>query len=279
MNKIGKWCLGLILCVMAVQAQDTRSAYLYPKTAKFSLQLNRVRSRGIFLLDRHIHLRGGMTPAKAAAREQDSGIGSCVLENYGREWPLHDNATLESFIRMARSVKIDGRTLPVGIQVNDRDWFKQIDPRLLKKLDFVLADTMIMGTTKEGKPQRLWLPDLKIDDPEAWMEKYMAHYLQILSEPITVLANPTYLPDCIADQYDKLWTEERMRKVIALAVKRGIYLEIQAESLYPKPKFLRLAKEMGAKFCFGTNNFDDKVKDLSKWFEAIEWLDLRPGDL
>jgi hypothetical protein len=39
-----------------------------------------------------------------------------------------------------------------------RDWFKQIDPALLKRLDFVLADTMIMGVTPEGKPRRLWLP-------------------------------------------------------------------------------------------------------------------------
>jgi len=30
-----------------------------------------------------------------------------------------------------------------------------------------------------------------------------------------------------------------------------------------------LAKQMGAKFCFGTNNSDDKVKDLSAWFDAI----------
>ena len=43
--------------------------------------------------------------------------------------------------------------------------------------------------------------------------------------------------------------------------------------------FLKLAKSMGAKFSFGTNNFDDKTKDLARWFEAIELLDLMPADL
>ena len=70
-----------------------------------------------------------------------------------------------------------------------------------------------------------------------------------------------------------------MRKLIAKAVARGIALEIQAESSFPRPKFLRLAKEMGAKFSFGTNNFDARPKDLSRWLEAIVWLDLGPNDI
>ena len=70
-----------------------------------------------------------------------------------------------------------------------------------------------------------------------------------------------------------------MRQVIAKAVEKGVALEIQAGSEYPKPAFLRLAKAMGAKFSFGSNNFDDKTKDLSRWFEAIRLLDLHPSDL
>ncbi len=52
-----------------------------------------------------------------------------------------------------------------------------------------------------------------------------------------------------------------MRQVIAKAVEKGIALEIQAGSDFPKPAFLKLAKSMGAKFSFGSNNFDDKAKD------------------
>lgn len=100
-----------------------------------------------------------------------------------------------------------------------------------------------------------------------------------VSEPISILANPTYLPVELAGDYDRLWTEARMRRVISKAVARGIALEIQAESPYPRPKFLRLAKQMGAKFSFGTNNFDDRPKDLTHWLDVITWLDLHGSDI
>lgn len=253
--------------------------FTYPKTAAFQQELATVKGKGLTLTDYHIHIRGDMTLEKAFQRQEQSGINSAVLENFGREWPLADNATLKVFIDSHSQPLPNGRRLPVGIQVNDRDWFSRIDPVLFKRLDFVLADTMILGVTSEGKPRRLWLPDVTIDDPEAWMVAYLAHNLRILDEPISILANPTYLPPCIASLYDQLWTEDRMRQLIAKAVAKGVALEIQAGSEFPKPAFLKLAKQMGAKFSFGSNNFDDKTKDLSRWFQAIALLDLTPADL
>jgi hypothetical protein len=255
-------------------------AFLYPSDdLDFKKGITSAQQRGIILADYHIHIRGGMTPEKAALRQEASGIQSGILENFGREWPLSNNVALAAFIDSASKVKANGKPLKVGIQVNDRDWYKQIDPAQLKRLDYVLADTMIMGVTVEGKPRRLWLPGVTIDDPEAWMEEYMQHNLRILDEPISILANPTYLPPCISNRYDRLWTEVRMKQVIAKAVEKGVVLEIQAGSAYPKERFLKLAKEMGAKFSFGSNNFDDKVKPLSRWFESIEALDLKGSDL
>lgn len=257
-----------------------KKAWLYAPTPRVAAGLRAATERGITVTDWHIHIRGGMTPQKALERELASGIESGVLENYGREWPLSNTVTLAQFIHDGHQVKRpDGRPLRVGIQVNDRDWYQQIDPALLQKLDYVLADTMIMGITAEGKPRRLWLPSVTIDDPEAWMRDYLAHNLRILNEPVTILANPTYLPPCISNRYEQLWTEERMKLVIAKAVERGVALEIQAESPYPKPAFIRLAKKMGAKFSFGSNNFADKTKDVSAWFDAIETYDLKPENV
>ena len=268
-----------LLCAAALACAGEPATWLYPQTEPLRSQLAAAKARGLVLTDYHIHIRGGMTSEKAALRQEQSGIRSAVLENVGREWPLHDQATLAAFIDASSRARADGQRLPVGIQVNDRDWATQIDPALLKRLDFVLADTMIMGVTAEGKPRRLWLPDVAIDNPEAWMKEYLAHNLRILDEPVSILANPTYLPPCISNRYDQLWTEPRMRQLIAKAVGKGIALEIQAGSAYPKPAFLKLAKSMGAKFSFGTNNHDDKTKDLARWFEAIKLLDLQPADL
>ena len=253
-------------------------SFRYPDSSVNKRLAEECVRRGIVITDWHLHIRGGMTPQMAAAREESWIVRSGALENHGREWEICDNAKLAAFVDAARAVKAGGRPLPVGIQVNDRDWFRQIDKDTLAKIDYVLADTMIMGERPDGRSNRLWEPQ-DIPDPEKWMERYFEHNMRILGEPISILANPTYLPACIADSYDSLWTEERMRKLVAKAFERGIALEIQAESPFPRPSFLRIAKDMGAKFSFGTNNFDARPKDLSRWLEAILWLDLGPADI
>ena len=256
-------------------AADKVASPLYPDTAVNRLLKKECEERGIVITDWHLHIRGGMTPEMAVEREKASGIRSSAMENHGREWEIFDNARLRAFAARARQAN---PKMPVGIQVNDRDWFREIDAETRAEFDYVLADTMIMGKLPDGRDNRLWMVKT-VDDADAWMERYMAHNLQILDEPISILANPTYLPEPLAAEYDRLWTEERMRQLIAKAVERGIALEIQAGSPYPRPKFLRLAKEMGAKFSFGTNNFDPTPKDLSRWLEAITWLDLKGSDV
>lgn len=253
----------------------------YPDSRTMQFLMTECANRGITITDWHLHIRGGMTPALAAERERRSGIRSTAIENHGREWEIFDNKRLQEFASEAKSVDVDGHKLPIGIQVNDRDWFRQIDAQTLAKFDYILADTMIMGKLPDGKDNRLWLiKDIsEIGDPEEWMDRYMKHNLQILDEPISILANPTYLPAPLNALADKLWTEQRMKAIISKAVSRGIALEIQAESPYPRPAFLKLAKEMGAKFSFGTNNFDRAPKDLSRWLEAITWLDLGPNNI
>ena len=256
-------------------AADKVASPLYPDNAVNRLLKRECEQRGIVIVDWHLHIRGGMTPEMAVEREKASGIRSSAMENHGREWEIFDNARLADFAARARQAN---PKMPVGIQVNDRDWFREIDAATRAQFDYILADTMIMGKLPDGRDNRLWMVK-SVDDADAWMEKYMAHNLRILDEPISILANPTYLPDPLAADYDRLWTEDRMRRLIAKAVERGIALEIQAGSSFPRPKFLRLAKAMGAKFSFGTNNFDPTPKDLSRWLEAITWLDLKGSDI
>ena len=278
-----KRMLSALLLVVAAQwtacaADAPLPGHCYQKSRLIDFMLAECAARGITLTDWHVHMRGGMTPAKALERERLSGIRQSAMENHGREWNIYDNAQLAAFAAAARKVS---PKMPVGIQVNDRDWFRQIDAATRAKFDYILADTMIMGKLPNGRDRRLWLiKDIsEIGDPEKWMDEYMAHNLRILDEPISILANPTYLPAPLNAMHDRLWTEERMKAIISKAVKRGIAIEIQAESPYPSPKFLRLAKKMGAKFSFGTNNFDDRPKDLTRWLDAIMWLDLHGEDI
>jgi len=227
-------------------------------------------------IDFHIHLRGGMTVEKAIARQGATGIKSGVLKNIGAGWPIETDEQLREFLDSVR-----GRPVFVGVQVNDRDWHKKHSPELLARLDYVLGDTMIMPMPDDdGPPVKLWMADqYTIDDAEAWMERYVRHNLRVLCEPITILANPTYLPPAVKDRYDELWTDERMRTVIRAAIDNGVALEINAKSGLPHDRFIRLAKKMGAKFTFGSNNFDDKPIDMTRCLKAIDRFGLTKDDM
>ena len=159
------------------------------------------------LRDYHIHLRGGMTAEMALERTKLTGVKSGVLENVGREWPLNTNEKLDAFVKVVEDVNAtlpEKDRLKIGIQVNDRDWYEKIDPKIYARLDFVLADTMIMGKRPDGSDERLWqLPkDYDVDQDE-WFERYFQHCMTVVSEPIDILANVTYLPEFIADRYGK----------------------------------------------------------------------------
>ena len=199
-----------------------------------------------------------------------------VLCNIGQGWEIETDTQMRAFLDQA-----EGRPLLVGLQVNDRGWHLKHASELLERCDYFLGDTMIMPMPDDTSPPvKLFKPDTyTIQDPAAWMTRYVRHNLLVLAEPISILANPTWLPKSVEDRYEELWTEERMKTVIEAAIENSVALEINASSGYPRERFLRLAKEMGAKFSFGTNNFDDKPIDMSRCLEAIRKFDLGKDDL
>ena len=60
----------------------------------------------------------------------------------------------------------------------------------------------------------------------------------------------------IAKDYDRLWTPERMQKVIDAAKANDVAIEINNRYRIPSADFIKLAKQTGVKFSFGTNNSD-----------------------
>jgi hypothetical protein len=240
----------------------------------FVLQMDGMMKQSIPVIDYHVHLRGGMTTQLAMERQAKTGINIGVVRNIGRGWPIETDRQLEEYLDAT-----EGLPLFIGVQVNDRDWMKQFDADLLERLDFVLADTMIMPD-RSGKPVRLWMEDqVEIDDAQEWMDRYIAHNLRVLSEPVDIVANPTYLPAILMDRYDELWTEGRMQTVIDAAVENDVALEINVKSGFPSRRFLEMAKKAGAKFTFGSNNHDDLPTDMHRCFLEIGELELKKNDM
>ena len=128
--------------------------------------------------------------------------------------------------------------------------------RAVSQFDYVFTDSMTWSDSR-GRRMRLWIPSEvgEITDPQEFMDTLVDRAVGILErEPVDIYVNPTFLPEVIARDYDRLWTETRMRKVIGAAVNNGVAIEINNRYHLPGVAFIRLAKDAGAKFTFGSNN-------------------------
>ena len=102
---------------------------------------------------------------------------------------------------------------------------------------------------------QIWRHDNYIDDIGDFMAIYMNHIESILQhEPISIFARPTYLPVNFSRYHDELWTSERTSRIIELAKKRKIALEISTPMHVPTKDVILDAKRAGLKFAFGTNS-------------------------
>jgi histidinol phosphatase-like PHP family hydrolase len=112
-------------------------------------------------------------------------------------------------------------------------------------------------------------------DKQEWMDRYTDHNVRVMAtEPIDIMANPTFLPDAILPEYDTLWTETRMRKIIDAAVKYHVAIEINSRYRVPRLKFLKMAKAAGATFSFGSNVHDLGVGNIDYCLEMAKALGL-----
>ena len=46
------------------------------------------------------------------------------------------------------------------------------------------------------------------------MDQLVSQIEQVVTEPVAIYVNPTYLPESIADRYDELWTDERIDRIV-----------------------------------------------------------------
>jgi histidinol phosphatase-like PHP family hydrolase len=68
------------------------------------------------------------------------------------------------------------------------------------------------------------------------MDRYVDFHVQVMSkEPLDILANPTFVPELLVPDYDRLWTELRMRRIIAAAVKYRVAIEINSRYQVQRP--------------------------------------------
>ncbi len=149
-----------------------------------------------------------------------------------------------------------GQPIFVAMQAEGREWTQMFSRRAAALFDYIFTDSMTW-TDNHGRRMRLWIPEEvgTIADPQEFMDTLVDRTVGILDhEPVDIYANPTYLPDHLAKDYETLWTEARRKKVVDAAVRNGVAIEINNRYQLPSPSFIKMAKAAGCKFTFGTNN-------------------------
>ena len=228
---------------------------------------------GFQYVDFHVHLAKDFTieQAVALASKRDMKFGIVDHPNSKR---IKTDIGLEAYIESLQPYPVY-----VGLQPVNLNWAEKFSQQLLDQIDYVLmdADTIPLG---DGKRILLYDNHNYFDDPEAFMELYMGHIENILRyEPLNIFARPTFLPINFARYYDKLWTEDRMMKIITLAGKRNIALEIQTPTHLPSKKFIKMAKAEGLKFTFGTNARNENAGKMHYGLKMIKECGLTRDDL
>lgn len=219
-------------------------------------QILHMSAQNFPVVDYHVHLKSGFTLEEALRESRRHGIQYGIAINCGLNFPVHSDSGVKDFLESMK-----GQPVFVGLQGEGREWVTLVSKETVARFDYVFSDAMTF-TDDNGKRMRLWIKGEvgEIPDKQRFMDMYVDRIVGVLSrEPIDIHASPTFLPDVLASEYDALWTEARMRKVIDAAVKNDVAIEINNRYRLPSAAFIKLAKKAGAKFSFGTNNADRNV--------------------
>ncbi|MBI4890330.1 MAG: DUF1080 domain-containing protein [Acidobacteria bacterium] len=203
------------------------------------------------MVDYHVHLKNGLTLEQALARSRRDGIFYGLAVNCGKGFPVEDDASTIKFFETMKD-----QPCFVAMQAEGREWTQMFSRRAAGLFDYIFTDSMTW-TDNRGRRMRTWMPNEvgTITDPREFMDTLVARATGIIdNEPIDIYVNPTFIPDQIAKDYDTLWTEERMKKVLSALVRNGVAMEINDRYKLPSASFIRMGKAMGVKFTFGTNN-------------------------
>lgn len=240
----------------------------------------RLQQQNFPVIDYHVHLKGGLTKEMAHGMSMNYGINYGVAPNAGEGGVGRMLADDQEVYAYHEEVK----SLPFlcGVQGEGRKWTATFSQEALGIFDYLFTDAMTIMDHK-NRNSRIYLPEEVHYDgvnKEQYMEQIVEQTVKILTnEPADIFANPTYIPEDMQPDYEKYWTNERINRVLDVLQKHDIALEINPRYKIPSLKIIRMAKERGLKFTFGTNNVDANFGKLEYCIEAIEQCGITAEDI
>ncbi len=199
------------------------------------------------LVDLHVHLTREFPIERMVKLASDRGATFGIVE-HPAPWAIKDDADLRRHVEALRPYPVY-----VGLQPMEPGWDKAFSREALGLVDYVLMDPQSVPLPGGGY-QRIWELQTYVEDTDEFMARSMAHCLHVLErEPIQVFGWPLFLPVCIARDYYSLWTQERMQALVSAARARNVAIEINDMAHTPDERFIRMAREQGLKFTFGSD--------------------------
>jgi len=248
-----------------------------PKDLEFEKKIIDLSSANFPLIDFHTHLKGGLTREELLAHARYYGFSYGIAVNCGLMMGFETDAALKAYLDAFEPSPFAWHAM----QAEGREWLDLFSEESRERFDYVFTDAMTW-TNKNGKRMRLWMPnETEVGDPQDFMDQLVDNIVKVVTtEPIDIHVNPTYLPAEIADQYDALWTDERIDRVVKALAESGVALEINNRFRIPSAKIIKKAKEAGVKFTFGTNNGGaDDLGRMDYGIEMIGECGLTPRDM
>ncbi len=240
----------------------------------------RLQQRDFPVIDYHVHLKGGLTKEQAHAMSMNYGICYGVAPNAGEGGVgrmLADDEEVYAYFD-----EVEKMPFLRGVQGEGRKWTATFSQEALGVFDYLFTDAMTIIDHK-GRNSRIYRPEEVHYDGvtnEGYMHRLVDQTVLILAnEPADIFANPTYLPDDMAPDYDEYWTDERVERILDVLQRHGIALEINARYRIPSFDIIRRAKERGIRFTFGTNNVDADFGRLEYCVDAVERCGLTADDM
>ena len=255
---------------------DKATKAAQPETSQSPViqKIAELKATGFEIVDYHAHLKGGLTMEELLDHSKKTGIDYGVAFNAGLGFPITNDSTL-----LANYEQYKEYPVYMAMQAEGREWVTMFSKENISTFDYVFTDAMTWTDTKNRR-MRLWMPEeVFVDDKDDFMDQLVSQIVGVMTnEPIDLYVNSTFLPDVLQPEYDALWTETRMDKVINAAVTNNIAIEINARYKIPSATFIKRAKAAGVKFSMGTNNTGKEMGTLDYAIEMIDVCGLESDD-
>lgn len=223
--------------------------------------------------DQHIHTGGSFNMDSAMQSFYKTGVNLGLVVDADKLEEGKENEML-----LAHVQKYGHYPVFLGIFRNNLQALENIPASTIAQFDYVIGD---ITKFKNARGQVVdILHNENIGDKETFMNDYVKAITEGLDKgDVNIWATATLLPESLMSEYDNLWTNERMDKVIDAAKRNNIAIEVYNKFKIPSIAFLQRAKEKGCLVSLGGLYQDNTMAEPGYFYDVIDQCKLNYKDI